>query len=155
MTPSITAKLILATAGSIFLVDRITKWLVVEALDLGNRMRIEVLDPYLNFTMAWNDGINFGLFGGDSDLQRWVLIGVALAISAALVVWAMRRREHWLALGAGIVTGGAIGNAWDRVQYGAVADFLNMSCCGIDNPYAFNIADIAIFVGALVIAIKA
>jgi signal peptidase II len=45
--------------------------------------------------------------------------------------------------------GGAIGNVIDRIAYGAVADFLNMSCCGIENPYAFNVADIAIFAGAL------
>ena len=44
--------------------------------------------------------------------------------------------------------GGALGNVLDRVLYGAVADFLNMSCCGIENPYAFNVADIAIFAGA-------
>ena len=48
--------------------------------------------------------------------------------------------------------GGALGNAFDRLVYGAVADFLNMSCCGIDNPYAFNIADIAIFAGAIGLA---
>jgi len=51
-------------------------------------------------------------------------------------------------LGAGLVVGGAIGNALDRVIYGAVADFLNMSCCGLNNPYVFNVADIAIFAGA-------
>ena len=42
-----------------------------------------------------------------------------------------------------------MGNVVDRLIYGAVADFLNMSCCGIENPYAFNVADIAIFAGAL------
>jgi signal peptidase II len=45
--------------------------------------------------------------------------------------------------------GGALGNVVDRLIYGAVADFLNMSCCGIDNPYAFNVADIAVFAGAI------
>lgn len=150
-----TLRLLLTTAAIVFLVDRLSKWLVVEALDLANRLRIEVLDPFLNFVMAWNTGINFGLGGGDSDVQRWLLVTIALAISLALALWTMRRGEPWLAIGGGIVVGGAIGNAWDRVQYGAVADFLNMSCCGIDNPYAFNVADIAIFGGALVIAVKA
>jgi signal peptidase II len=50
---------------------------------------------------------------------------------------------------AGLLIGGALGNVVDRVLYGAVADFLNMSCCGIDNPFAFNVADVAIFVGAI------
>ena len=66
-----------------------------------------------------------------------------------------RERVPALAWGAGIVIGGAMGNAWDRLQYGAVADFLNMSCCGINNPFAFNIADVAIFAGAALIALKA
>ncbi len=52
-------------------------------------------------------------------------------------------------ISAGLLVGGALGNVIDRVIYGAVADFLNMSCCGIENPYSFNIADIAIFAGAL------
>jgi signal peptidase II len=50
---------------------------------------------------------------------------------------------------AGVLIGGALGNVVDRVVYGAVADFLNMSCCGIENPYAFNVADVAIFAGAI------
>jgi signal peptidase II len=52
-------------------------------------------------------------------------------------------------LSGGLLVGGALGNVVDRIAYGAVADFLNMSCCGIENPYAFNIADIAIFAGAI------
>jgi signal peptidase II len=91
--------------------------------------------------------------------MRWVLTVLAVAISAALVVWVWRRAgtsgAGALALGAGIVAGGALGNAWDRIQYGAVADFLNMSCCGINNPYAFNVADVAIFAGAALIALRA
>ena len=52
-------------------------------------------------------------------------------------------------LGYALIIGGALGNVVDRVLHGAVADFLNMSCCGINNPYAFNVADISIFVGAV------
>jgi signal peptidase II len=61
-----------------------------------------------------------------------------------------RERGNWKAeLAGGLLVGGALGNIVDRIAYGAVADFLNMSCCGIENPYAFNVADIAIFGGAL------
>jgi signal peptidase II len=52
-------------------------------------------------------------------------------------------------ISAGLLVGGALGNVIDRILYGAVADFLNMSCCGIENPFSFNVADIAIFAGAL------
>jgi len=103
--------------------------------------------------MAWNRGINFGI-GAGADL-RWVLIAVAVAVSAALALWVLVRAKRRVATGTGLVIGGALGNALDRVQYGAVADFLNMSCCGIDNPFAFNVADTAIFLGAAVIALRA
>lgn len=151
----------MATVALVVIVaDRLTKWWVVEGLELYRLGRIELFPPFLNFVMAWNTGINFGLLGGISpDRMRWVLTVLAVAISAALAVWVWRRAgtsgAGALALGAGIVAGGALGNAWDRIQYGAVADFLNMSCCGINNPYAFNIADVAIFAGAALIALRA
>ncbi|MGR3466751.1 MAG: signal peptidase II, partial [Shimia sp.] len=108
-----------------------------------------IFPPYLQFRMAWNYGINFGLFSGTSDVTRWILIALALVISVA-VVWWMRTEPRKIALvSAGLLVGGALGNVIDRVIYGAVADFLNMSCCGIHNPYAFNVADISIFVGAI------
>jgi signal peptidase II len=59
-------------------------------------------------------------------------------------------RGNWKAqVSGGLLVGGALGNVIDRIVYGAVADFLNMSCCGIENPYAFNVADISIFLGAV------
>ena len=62
----------------------------------------------------------------------------------------MRREPRPLArISAGLLIGGALGNVVDRLAYGAVADFLNMSCCGFSNPYAYNVADIAIFAGAI------
>lgn len=143
----------LSVAGAILVLDRATKLYVLDGLDLPSVGRIEVVPPFLVLVMAWNTGINFGLFG-EADM-RWVLTAIAVVISVALGWWALRRGSAWVRTGAAIVIGGALGNAWDRVQYGAVADFLNMSCCGIQNPFAFNVADIAIFLGAVVIAIKA
>ena len=52
-------------------------------------------------------------------------------------------------IAGGLLIGGAMGNVIDRLIYGAVADFITMSCCGIENPYSFNVADVAIFIGAL------
>ena len=57
------------------------------------------------------------------------------------------------AIGVGGIIGGAIGNVWDRVRWGAVADFINMSCCGLRNPFAFNLADAAIFGGVAVLVL--
>ena len=139
-------------AGGIFVVDQASKFAVVEALDLMHRLRIEVWPGFVTFIMAWNRGINFGVLASDAPSMRWALAALAVAISAGVAVWARQRDEPWFTLGAGLLIGGAIGNAVDRVRFGAVADFLNVTCCGLVNPYAFNVADIAIFVGALVLA---
>lgn len=137
------------TAVIAFVIDQLSKYLVVFVMGLEQRTFIEVLPPVLNFRMGWNTGINFGLFSGDVNLMRWVLVGLAVALSLLLIFWARRsfvRKEEFFA--AGLIIGGALGNAIDRVNHGAVADFLNMSCCGVVNPYTFNIADIFIFFGA-------
>jgi signal peptidase II len=133
-----------------FAIDQLTKVMVVHWLDLISRGVMEVVPPFLVFRMAWNQGINFGLFAHDADIVRWVLVVVSLVIAAWVWVWVRRDNPgRWAQVSAGLLIGGALGNVIDRVLYGAVADFLNMSCCGIDNPYAFNVADIAIFAGAI------
>lgn len=140
----------------VFLIDQITKYYVVHWLGLINETdgRIEVWPPFLEFRMAWNRGVNFGLFA-DYDM-RWVLVGVAFAITGAVIWWLNRiGGTKWVYISGGFLIGGAMGNVIDRFLYGAVADFLNMSCCGINNPYAFNVADISIFIGAIGLAFLA
>jgi signal peptidase II len=135
------------TALAVFALDQATKLLVVHALDLKNRMEIDLWPGVAAFRMAWNQGVNFGLFA--SFDMRWVLIALAVVISGFVAFWVAReRRGRWVQVSAGLLIGGALGNVVDRLAYGAVADFLNVSCCGIDNPYAFNVADISIFLGA-------
>ncbi len=137
------------TGFATFGLDQVSKLAVVFGLDLINRGVIEVFPPYLTFRMAWNRGVNFGLFSTNTDIMRWLLIAVAIAISVWVWTWIRREGASTPAqISAGLLIGGAIGNVIDRVVYGAVADFLNVSCCGIENPYAFNVADIAIFAGA-------
>ncbi len=144
------------TAALTFGIDQLLKLAVVQGLNLIERGEIDVLPPILVFRMAWNRGVNFGLFAGHSDFTRWALIAIALAISAWVVWWMRSERGNSKAqVAGGLLVGGALGNVIDRIAYGAVADFLNMSCCGIENPYAFNVADIAIFVGAIGLVIFA
>jgi signal peptidase II len=141
---------VVITALATFGLDQVSKLGIVHGLNLIERGEIDVFPPYLVFRMAWNRGINFGLFSGAPDATRWILIGIALAISAWVVWWMRSERGNWKAeVSGGLLVGGALGNVIDRIVYGAVADFLNMSCCGIENPYAFNVADISIFVGAI------
>ena len=132
-----------------FLTDQASKYLVVHWMNLIERGQIEIWPPFLQFHMAWNRGVNFGLFSSGSEAGRWGLIAIALVISAFVLLWARRdplQRSGMIC--AGVLVGGALGNVVDRVLYGAVADFINMSCCGIDNPFAFNLADTWIFIGA-------
>lgn len=126
--------------------DQLTKYLVVQQMHLREIGAIPV-GPFLNFQMAWNTGVNFGLLGGDSDTARWLLVGFTALMGIAILCGAMWTRHTIHVIGLGIAAGGALGNMIDRVYYGAVADFLNVSCCGIENPWSFNVADIAIFAG--------
>lgn len=141
----------LLVAIAIIILDQITKYIVVEAMDLTTKNQIDIFPPYLRFTMAWNEGVNFGLFGSGTDTVRYILIAVAILLVSGLLYWVRNKNAKIVQIGVGIIIGGAIGNVIDRLHYGAVADFLNMSCCGINNPYAFNVADIAIFLGAMIL----
>lgn len=133
-----------------FLADQATKYIVVHLMNLRTLGEIDVLPPFLNFHMAWNKGVNFGFLSGHSDATRWFLVGVALLIVSFVLFWIRKTPPgRFGMISAGLLIGGALGNVVDRLLYGAVADFLNMTCCGFDNPYAFNIADIAVFAGAI------
>jgi len=136
-------------AALAFAVDQATKYGVIWGLDLISLRRIEVFPPYLVFRKGLNTGINFGLFSGESDALRYGLIAAAVGLSALVVVWARRFTRPIEHVSAGLLVGGAMGNALDRVFHPGVLDFLNMSCCGIDNPYIFNVADVFIFAGAI------
>ena len=145
----------LAAAGALA-VDQGSKALMLHALDLPSRGELAVWPPFLVFRMGWNRGVNFGLFADDAEVVRWVLAGLAVVISGVVLRWARAERGRLVVqVSAGLLIGGALGNAIDRVVHGAVADFLNMSCCGIVNPYVFNLADVAIFAGAVGLALFA
>ena len=132
-----------------FGIDQFSKWLVVFQWDLKNILYMDVWPGFITFVMGWNRGINFGLFAGQPDAARWILIALALGICVFICVWA-RKDGRPLAMGfAGLLVGGALANVLDRILYGAVADFLNVTCCGIQNPFSFNLADVFVFAGAI------
>lgn len=143
-------RLVIWVAALIFVIDQVLKYVVVHMLQLDRVREIDLLPPWLNLRMAWNQGVNFGLMASDVSLMRWVLIGVALAICLWVWIWIWRTPVGRLArVSAGLLIGGALGNVIDRILYGAVADFLNMSLPNWQNPYSFNVADISIFAGAI------
>ncbi|SOB95078.1 signal peptidase II [Rhodobacter maris] len=137
------------TAALVLMLDQASKYIVVHGMGLDRAGAIDLLPPWLNLRMAWNQGINFGLFSGEDAITRWGLVALALGIALWVWLWIGRgRHDARVTVSAGLLIGGALGNVIDRIAYGAVADFLNMSLPIWQNPYSFNIADIAIFLGA-------
>ena len=129
--------------------DQLSKWFVVFYLDLEQKLYLNLNNPFMNFYMAWNKGINFGLFEGDSTVQAYILTAISIIISIVFFVWLRNSTRFLIQILASSVIGGALGNAIDRLLYGAVADFINVTCCGFRNPYSFNLADVFIFVGLI------
>ena len=129
--------------------DQVSKWFVVFYLELEQKLYLNLNNQFMNFYMAWNKGINFGIFEGDSTVQAYILTGISIAISIVFFIWLRNSTSLLIQILASLVIGGALGNAIDRLLYGAVADFINVTCCGIRNPYSFNLADVFIFIGLI------
>ena len=107
--------------------------------------------PFFNLVMVWNPGISYGLFPASSLWGTALLVLISLAAIAGLGYWLWGMTSLSLAIGVGLVIGGAIGNNLiDRVVYGRVADFFYFHAFGY-GFYVFNVADIAITFGAVAI----
>ncbi|MGH1350783.1 MAG: signal peptidase II [Methyloligellaceae bacterium] len=142
---------IIFIAFIMFILDQLSKWAVLYHLDLLSTGRQEIIPGYVNFILAWNRGINFGLLASNSTYALIILIVFPIVVSIGLLWWNVKSSRYYLGLGSAFIIGGALANALDRVIYGAVVDFLNVTAFGIRNPYSFNIADVAIFLGAAII----
>ncbi len=138
----------LGIAGSIVFIDQAAKWLILAQL-MARPKPIEVL-PVFNIVLVWNRGVSFGLFDSNSTWVPVALSVFALAVTLFLIVWLRRVEQRFLAIGIGLVIGGALGNVVDRLRHGAVADFLDFHIGTYHWP-AFNVADSAITVGVLLI----
>ena len=138
----------------VFLADQLSKWIVLMALDLPVRGDFAVIPGLLNFALAWNTGVNFGLLSSGSALAPFGLVTLSVLVSAGLLWWIREGAHVGRSLGVALIVGGALGNALDRLVHGAVVDFINVSGFGIDNPYSFNIADIWVFLGAALILVS-
>ncbi|WP_454254496.1 signal peptidase II [Pseudomonas sp. Marseille-Q8238] len=137
----------------VFLLDQGTKQMVLQLLEYGQR--VVVIDGYFEWTHVYNRGAAFSFLAGESGWQRWFFAAIAVAVSGVLVVWLKRLKsdETWLAIALALVLGGALGNLYDRVVLGHVVDFILVHW---QNQYyfpAFNAADSAISVGAVMLAL--
>jgi signal peptidase II len=137
----------IATAIACIAIDQVSKSLILGSSIIRAGDQLTVIPGVLHFRLAWNDGINFGLFSGGGEVTRIAFSIVMWIAGLALILASLTCRRMFSVIALGIAAGGALGNAIDRLVHGRVADFLNVTCCGIDNPWYFNIADVFVFLG--------
>ena len=137
----------LIVASAVIILDQATKWWVVTIF--MNPPRVVDVWPFFSVVMVWNRGITFGFLGDTPFWGQWAFVGLSLAIVAILLLWLRRAETKWRAAAIGLIIGGALGNVIDRVNYGAVADFLDFHVTGYHWP-AFNFADSAITLGVAI-----
>jgi signal peptidase II len=137
----------LSVAALVVLIDQAHKAWMLYVYDIGTRGVVTVT-PFFDLVLVWNQGISYGLLPQEGMLGRLGLILFALGASLALTLWLASLSSKLAAVSIGLIIGGAIGNAVDRVIYGAVADFFSFHAFGLE-WYIFNIADTAIVAGVV------
>jgi signal peptidase II len=141
----------LAVAALVFVLDQALKLWVIKVFDLGHKGLVKVA-PGIDLVMTWNTGISYGLFQQNSDAGRWILIGIKVLAVVLLTIWLARTRTRLTAIALGLIIGGALGNAVDRLAFGAVADFVLLYVATATwrfDWYVFNLADAAIVAGVI------
>lgn len=143
----------LGLALVVIALDQWTKGVAVAQLQPGQPLAVL---PVLNFSLQFNPGAAFSFLSQAGGWQRWFFSGIAAVVSVVLVVWLFRLpvREWLLGLSLSFILGGALGNLWDRLVLGHVVDFISVHYEGWYFP-AFNIADSAICVGAVLMILDA
>ena len=140
-----------AVALVVIILDQIAKSAVLSHSD-QLAADSEPLTPFLDLTLRWNPGISFSLFARDSELGEAALLALTLAATVLLAWWLFRSRSVLPATGLGLIIGGALGNAIDRVVHSAVVDYLDLNGFG-RHFFVFNLADAAINVGVALLIV--
>lgn len=140
-----------ALAVLAFVVDQVTKSAALA--QLVQAVPLPVF-PGFNLTLGFNEGASFGMLSGVMAGKPWAMIALTGAITLGLAMLALRARNPWEAAGFALVVGGSLGNIFDRLRQGAVTDFLDFYWRGWHWP-AFNMADVAIFIGVSILLISA
>lgn len=135
-------------AAGVLLADQVSKLLVLTQVDFGENGLVRVT-PFMDLVQTWNTGVSYGLFPQGAD-GWWILGGLKLVAAVAFFIWLARVWRPVEAAALGLLIGGALGNAIDRAAYGAVFDFVSLHAFGY-RWYIFNVADIAIVVGVMLL----
>jgi signal peptidase II len=143
-----------AVAALVFATDQLVKAIIIHAVNLPQRLAIEVLPI---FRLAWveNHGISMGFLTAGSDAERWLLVALTAGIAGAVCFWLWKERDPLDGAALGLVLGGAAGNILDRIRLGYVADFLDLHFGDMHPFLVFNVADAAITIGVLLLVLRA
>jgi signal peptidase II len=135
----------------ILILDFVTKRWVESELIYGQQI---LLTSFFNLVLTFNPGAAFSFLSDESGWQRWFFSGISICASI-LIVYLLQKHtsEKLFCISLSFVLGGALGNLWDRLTLGYVVDFLDFHYSGYHWP-AFNVADSAIFIGALLLIIE-
>lgn len=148
----------LMAALVIFLLDQWTKSLATTYLALGSVTggSVPVIEGIFRLTYVENAGIAWGLFAEAGRGGKWMLGAISLIAATGIIVYAVRTpvSERWTHWGLTLILGGVLGNLTDRLSRGAVVDFLDFTILSYKWP-TFNIADMAISIGAVVLIVDA
>jgi signal peptidase II len=136
-------------SAAVIVLDQITKYVAERALVLYAPVEVT---PFFNLTLVYNPGAAFSFLGDASGWQRWFFVLVAVGASVFIVWWLrnLHPSERWTAASLALILGGALGNVIDRLWHGHVVDFVDVHWAGYHWP-AFNVADSAITVGAVIL----
>ncbi len=139
----------LLAIAAVVAIDQAVKIWLLFSFDLETRGVVRLL-PFLDLVSVWNTGISYGLFPQDGPVGRWVLLGVKVIVVILLATWMVRAKTRLTTIALGLIIGGAIGNAIDRLTFGAVFDFVLFHITTASFSfrwYVFNLADVAIVAG--------
>ena len=137
----------------VIVLDQISKLYFENSLNLYEQ--IVIIPDYFSWTLAFNTGAAFSFLADAGGWQRWFFAVVALVVSGVLLVWmkGLKPHETWVAVALALVLGGALGNLFDRVAYGHVIDFILIHWQSRWYFPAFNLADSAITLGAIMLVL--
>jgi signal peptidase II len=138
-----------AFAALVFVVDQAIKLWALFVFDLAEKGRVAVL-PVFDLVLIWNTGVSYGLLQQETDFGRWALVAVHVAASIFITIWIAREDDRVCAAALALILGGAVGNGLDRVVFGAVVDYALLHW-GPVTWYVFNLADVAIVAGVLLL----
>ena len=138
----------------VFLLEQLTKWIVLGPLNLREVGQIEIL-PIFNLTYTENNGISLGLLNATTEIGRWMLVALTSAIAVGVAIWIGREKNRIDQAALGMVLGGALGNILDRVRFGYVVDFVDLHFGTFRPCLVFNVADAAISIGVVILLLRA